>query len=88
MNYAEAYAFLKQCHQEHLLAFWDTLSPPEQASLLAQIATLDFDAIAHCASLLQSPQTATPASITPAHVTELTPAEREAASAIGAVAIR
>jgi UDP-N-acetylglucosamine/UDP-N-acetylgalactosamine diphosphorylase len=38
-------AALRPHGQEHLLAFWDTLAPPEQQSLARQIEAIDFDLI-------------------------------------------
>ena len=38
MNYTEAKQYLARHGQEHLLHFYDTLTPPQQESLLAQIA--------------------------------------------------
>ena len=38
MNYTEAKQYLARHGQEHLLHFYDTLPPPQQESLLAQIA--------------------------------------------------
>lgn len=37
---------LKPHGQEHLLAFWDTLSADQQASLASQIAAIDYQALA------------------------------------------
>lgn len=43
MNYTEAKQYLARHGQEHLLHFYDTLTPPQQESLLAQIAGLGLE---------------------------------------------
>ncbi len=43
MTYSEAQAFLTAHHQEHLLRFYDTLTPAQQESLLTQISDLNLD---------------------------------------------
>ena len=48
MNYATAEKMLKSCGQEHVLAYWKTLSKAERAALLAQIATIDPKDVARC----------------------------------------
>lgn len=43
MTYTEALAFLGTYHQEHLLRYYDTLTPEQQESLLLQISNLKLD---------------------------------------------
>ncbi len=43
MNYQSALAKLQPVHQEHLLKFWDSLSPAEQKLLLADIDQLNIE---------------------------------------------
>lgn len=45
MNYSEAYAKLEKIDQTQLLKYYEELSEAEQASLLEQIETTDFDVI-------------------------------------------
>lgn len=45
MNYSEALAKLSANHQEHLLRWYDELSPAEKDSLLHQIEQLDFSEV-------------------------------------------
>lgn len=45
MNYSEALAKLSTYHQEHLLRYYDELSPAEKDALLFQIEKLDFSEI-------------------------------------------
>ena len=52
MNYDQALKLLAKNGQEHVLAFWKKLSADEKKSLLAQIETLDFKAIARCRKVL------------------------------------
>jgi len=43
MDLATAKATLAKHHQEHILAFFNDLTPPQQAALLEQVAEIDFD---------------------------------------------
>lgn len=52
MNYAEAEKMLKSCGQEHVLAYWKTLSKKDQVALLQQIATIEPKNVAYCAAAL------------------------------------
>lgn len=45
MQYQEAYQRLKSYGQTHLLQYYDTLSPEQQAALLQQIADMDFSVL-------------------------------------------
>ena len=42
MTYEEAKDKLADCHQEHILRFYDELDAAGQKALLAQIADIDF----------------------------------------------
>ena len=53
MTYEEAESLLKQHGQAHVLRFWKKLDETERQALLAQIASLDFAAIARMQGLLQ-----------------------------------
>jgi UDP-N-acetylglucosamine/UDP-N-acetylgalactosamine diphosphorylase len=52
VSYNEAKTFLDQNDQSHVLQFWETLTGDQKARLLAQIDTLDSDAIALIRELL------------------------------------
>lgn len=54
MNYQQAKTILEQQGQGHVLKFWDTLNVSQQASLLAQIESLDFKTINQVQSLLKA----------------------------------
>lgn len=45
MQYQEAYQRLESYGQTHLLQYYDTLSPEQQAALLQQIADMDFSVL-------------------------------------------
>ncbi len=53
MNYAQAEKMLKSCGQEHVLAYWKTLSKKQQSELLAQIATIEVKNVKYCAQALK-----------------------------------
>lgn len=89
MTIEQARSLLARHGQSHLLAFWERLDPPARAGLLRQIEELDFEATARMRALLeQPPQAAAAASLEPAEVVEHTPAQREAARALGIAALR
>lgn len=87
MTYEDAKAFLGENGQGHVLAFWDGLCADEQNALLAQIATIDMEAIKRMQGMLSAPAAVTGAShvIVPADVVELgVLAERERNEALSA----
>jgi UDP-N-acetylglucosamine/UDP-N-acetylgalactosamine diphosphorylase len=57
LTFDAAKELLNQHNQDHVLNFWNTISPAEQKSLLAQIETIDFNSIATMQSMLQKTQT-------------------------------
>jgi UDP-N-acetylglucosamine/UDP-N-acetylgalactosamine diphosphorylase len=89
MTHAEALALLTTHGQEHVLSFWKSLSAAEQADLLAQVASLDFQAIRSMRDLLEARNTAAPAA-EPQPGTALSPSEseRRTAAAQGAAALK
>ena len=52
MTFETASELLTRNGQAHVLRFWDTLAPEDRKQLLAQIAELDFDAIARMRAML------------------------------------
>lgn len=54
MNYAQAEKVLKNCGQEHVLAYWKKLAKKERTLLLEQIATIEPKSLAHCQSALKT----------------------------------
>ena len=75
--------------QQHVLRFWDTLDGAARASLLAQIGTLDFAAIARMRDMLLGAASDEPRAEPRApDVTVLSGAERAAALEAGGAAFR
>ncbi|MCL1888331.1 MAG: UDPGP type 1 family protein, partial [Kiritimatiellaeota bacterium] len=87
MTLDDAKKLLEQHKQAHLLKFWGALGGPQRAGLLAQIATLDFKAIARMQKLLAAKPAAKPAPMAPASVLEFSPAQRKKAVAAGEAAL-
>jgi len=52
MNYAEAEKLLKNCGQEHVLAYWKKLNKTERAALLEQIAKIEPKSVKQCREAL------------------------------------
>ena len=48
MEYKEAYEKLQQYGQQHVLQYYDELSPEQQQELLEQISITDFDMLQYC----------------------------------------
>lgn len=87
MTYDEAKALLEANGQGHVLAHWARLEADAQQALLAQIATIDMQAIKRMQAMLAEPESdsTAPDVITPAPVTELGAlAERERNEALSA----
>ena len=92
-TYEEAQKILAENGQSHVLAFWDRLDEAGRASLLAQVAKIDFPAVARLRGVLAdalsgaaAPAAAAP--MEPAPVRVLEGAEREAAFARGEEELR
>ena len=92
MQYKDAVKILSENNQAQVLKFWDELSDEQKGSLLAQVADLDFTAIAKMHALLakQNDPSAKKgaAAMAPAPVTELYGEAHDAASRIGSFEIR
>ncbi len=92
MQYQDAVEILSANHQEHVLKFWNDLAEGRKALLLAQVADLDFTAIAKMRDLLARNKGATgkaeASAMSPAPVTELQGEARDAAERIGSFEIR
>jgi len=88
MTYEQARGLLEKNGQEQVLAFWDRLSAADRKALLAQVATIDFEAIRRMQAMLGGAAAGGGASaveILPAPVFELgTLAERERNEALSA----
>ena len=54
MKFDEAKRLLAKQGQEHLLGHWAKLTAAERKALLAQIADMDFKAVARCAAVLRA----------------------------------
>ena len=54
MKFDEAKRLLAKQGQEHLLGHWAKLTAAERKALLAQIADMDFKAVARCAAVLKA----------------------------------
>lgn len=54
MNYAQAKRLLADNGQQHVLRFWGDLGAKERKSLLAQIASIDFNELSRCGKMLSS----------------------------------
>ena len=84
MNYTEAERLLKSCGQEHVLAYWKTLSKSEQKELLAQIATIEPKSVKQCtAALAKGGETADSSKGKAPKVAELADASLKKAIAAG-----
>jgi UDP-N-acetylglucosamine/UDP-N-acetylgalactosamine diphosphorylase len=72
MTHDEAYGLLRPRGQDHVLRFWDRLDDAGRARLLAQIASLDLDAVERMKAMLTTAPSAAsaPAEVTPAPVLE------------------
>ena len=103
MTYEQAQSILNEAGQSHVLAFWDRLDESARTSLLAQVADIDFAAVAQLRGVLAArlapishesvtpvlgrPAQARPA-LAPAPVAELDGAARAAALARGEAELR
>ena len=89
---AEARRLLAEAGQAHVLAFWDRLGESDRASLLGQVAAIDWDAVAELRGALargSSPAAGgSSAPMEPAPVVELAGAARAAAVARGEEELR
>lgn len=89
LDHTTAKSLLEKHGQSHVLAFWDKLDKNQRTALLAQVATLDFDAIAYMQSMLaKASEQSIHTDIQPAKVFQLKPAERANAVKAGETAIR
>ena len=92
MNLPEARLLLSEAGQSHVLAFWDRLGEDARARLLAQIASIDWNAVAELRGVLAragGPESARPAGpLEPAPVVELSGAARADAAARGEAELR
>lgn len=90
MTITDAKQLLDSNGQGHVLAFWDTLDAAQQEALLAQIATLDFSAIARMQEILKHADApaASGKAFEPAPVEELDDAKRAASRAKGEELLR
>ena len=52
MNYSDAKKILEENGQSHVLDFWGKLGAKMRKALLSQIATIDFEELARCRSML------------------------------------
>ncbi len=89
MTFDEAVKVLKENGQEQVLAFWDRLGGAEREALLAQIAALDFEAIARMRALQKNPAgEESLGEMSPAPVAEMSAAEKAEAAKVGEAALR
>ncbi len=85
-SYQAARERLQQHRQEHLLAFYDELGQPERASLLEQVASIDFGELEELigSHVLAAPEVPMPDDIHPAPILPAVPRGDQAAAAYAA----
>ena len=93
MTYEQAQSILNEIGQSHVLAFWNRLDESARASLLAQVADIDFGTVAQlrgvlAARLAPEKQGTDSTKIEPAPVTVLEGAARNDARARGEAELR